>query len=88
MPVGQGVQADISIHLPPYEQMENEANQFAAELLMPVENVQHLLSRYAADCRGDDLVWRLATEMMVSRAAMRWRLRELHLLPLTKAQWN
>lgn len=88
LPVGQGVQADRSIQLPPYEQMENEANQFAAELLMPVANVQYLLSRYAPDCRGDDLVWRLATEMMVSRAAMRWRLRELRLLPLTTAQWN
>jgi Zn-dependent peptidase ImmA (M78 family) len=88
LPVGRGVQTDMSIHLPPYEQMENEANQFAAELLMPIENVQYLLSRYAPDCRGDDLVWRLATEMMVSRAAMRWRLRDLHLLPLTTAQWN
>ncbi|HVB21682.1 MAG TPA: ImmA/IrrE family metallo-endopeptidase [Ktedonobacteraceae bacterium] len=88
LPVGRGVQTDLSIQLPPYEQMENEANQFAAELLMPVENVQYLLARYAPDCRGDDLIWRLATEMMVSRAAMRWRLRELHLLPLTTAQWN
>ncbi len=74
--------------LPPYEQMEREANQFAAELLMPESVVRSLLDRYAASCRGDDLIWRLASEMLVSRSAMRWRLRNLGLLAVSTAQWN
>ena len=76
------------LHLPPYDQMEKEANQFAAELLMPAEAVQYLFTRYAPDFRGDDLIWRLATEMLVSGTAMRRRLRDLHLLPLVAAHLN
>jgi Zn-dependent peptidase ImmA (M78 family) len=76
------------LQLPSYDQMENEANQFAAELLMPAEAVQYLFTRYAPNCRGDDLIWRLATEMLVSGAAMRRRLRDLHLLPLVAAHLN
>jgi Zn-dependent peptidase ImmA (M78 family) len=87
LPNGRVVHAP-HLHLPPYEQMEDEANRFAAELLMPAESVQYLLTRYAPSCRGDDLIWRLATEMLVSRAAMRRRLRDLHLLSLVSAQWN
>ncbi len=87
LPNGRVVHAP-HLHLPPYQQMEDEANQFAAELLMPAEVVQHLFTRYTPSCRGDDLIWRLATEMLVSRAAMRRRLRDLHLLPLIAAQWN
>ena len=60
--------------------MEREANEFAAELLMPVEVIRELVTHYAADCLGDDLIWRLSSEMLVSRAAMRWRLRELSTL--------
>jgi Zn-dependent peptidase ImmA (M78 family) len=87
LPNGRVVHA-LHLHLPPYQQMEDEANRFAAELLMPAEAVQYLLTRYAPSCRGDDLIWRLATEMLVSRAAMRRRLRDLHLFPLIAAQWN
>jgi Zn-dependent peptidase ImmA (M78 family) len=76
------------LQLPSYDQMEKEANQFAAELLMPTEAVQYLFTRYAPNCRSDDLIWRLATEMLVSGAAMRRRLRDLHLLPLVAAQLN
>lgn len=76
------------LRLPPYEQMEKEANQFAAELLMPAESVQYLFTRYASSCLGDDLIWRLSTEMMVSGAAMRRRLRDLHLLPTVAARLN
>jgi len=65
--------------LPTYEQMEQEANQFAAELLMPEVIVRRLVEKYATDCRGDDLNWRLATEMLVSGTAMKRRLRELQL---------
>ncbi len=87
LPEGRGIHAP-RLHLPPYQQMENEANQFAAELLMPAEAVQYLFTRYAPNCRGDDLIWRLATEMLVSGAAMRRRLRDLHLLPLVAAHLN
>jgi Zn-dependent peptidase ImmA (M78 family) len=74
--------------LPPYEQMEREANEFAAELLMPVEVIRELVKHYAAECLGDDLTWRLSSEMLVSRAAVRWRLRELHLLLASTAEWT
>jgi len=87
LPNGRVVHAQ-HLHLPPYQQMEDEANRFAAELLMPAVVVQYLFKRYTPSCRGDDLIWRLATEMLVSRAAMRRRLRDLHLLPLIAAQWN
>lgn len=76
------------LSLPSYDQMEKEANQFAAELLMPSETVHYLFTRYAPNCRGDDLIWRLATEMLVSRPAMRRRLSDLHLLPLVAAPLN
>lgn len=62
------------------EQMEREANQFAVDLLMPMSVVRALAERYEPRFRGEDLVWRLASEMLVSGAAMRWRLRELGLL--------
>lgn len=83
LPLGQvhiSRQAERLPPLPPYQQMEREANEFAAELLMPVEVVSELVKRYAADCLGDDLIWRLSSEMLVSRAAMRWRLHELSAL--------
>ena len=83
LPLGQvriSQQTECLPPLPPYEQMEREANEFAAELLMPVEVIRELVTHYAADCLGDDLIWRLSSEMLVSRAAMRWRLRELHAL--------
>ena len=79
----QPLQAELEELLPPYEQMELEANQFAAELLMPGLLVRELVQRFAVDCRGDDLVWRIATEMMMSRAAVKVRLRSLDLLPAT-----
>jgi Zn-dependent peptidase ImmA (M78 family) len=66
--------------LPPLERMEMEANQFAAELLMPEDVAHELAEERAKDFRGDDLVLRLATEMLVSQAAMRWRLIQLGLI--------
>lgn len=65
------------MQLPPLAQMEAEANRFAAELLMPTSLVQELAGHYGAYFGDDNLVWRLANEMLVSRAAMRWRLRTL-----------
>lgn len=66
--------------VPSIQQMEREANQFAGELLMPVDVIAELVNRYSPEFRGSDLIWRLATDMLVSRAAMRWRLRDLGLL--------
>lgn len=68
------------VALPPFPQMEYEANQFAVELLMPLPVLWPLVDRYRPTFRDEDLVWRLATDMLVSRAAMRWRLRGLGLL--------
>lgn len=73
-------EGNLRSRLPPYIQMEREANQFAAELLMPVEVVRGLVARWMMVLRGEDLVRRLAAEMLVSAGSMRWRLRELGLL--------
>ncbi len=72
----------IGANLPPYEQMEREANQFAAELLMPADVVRGLFARSMLYLREEDLVRRLATEMLVSEESMSWRLKHLSLLPL------
>ncbi len=88
LPLGQvriSQQTECLPLLPPYEQMEREANEFAAELLMPVKIIRKMVTHYTVDCPGDDLIWRLSSEMLVSRAAMRWRLRELHALPTLAA---
>jgi len=55
--------------------MEDEANQFAAELLMPEAACRALAQRYG----GRASPRRLATEFLVSVAAMRWRLKQLGL---------
>lgn len=91
LPAGQIVLPSFTTpgsSLPSIEQMEREANQFAAELLMPNMIVEHLSTYYSQQFRGEDLIWRLATEMLVSRAAMRWRLRNLGLLPSLSLRWN
>jgi hypothetical protein len=75
----QSIGSDLM--LPPLDQMEREANQFAAELLMPVSVVQDLVKKYTPTFHDKDLVWRLATDMLVSQSAMDWRLRNLGLLP-------
>jgi Zn-dependent peptidase ImmA (M78 family) len=82
------LQAKFSALLPAEIQMEDEANQFAAELLMPAEIVQALVKRYSPVCRGDDLLWRLATEMLVSKAATYRRLKDLQLSVPVSVSWN
>jgi Zn-dependent peptidase ImmA (M78 family) len=61
------------------ESMEIEANQFAAELLMPKSACMTLINQYRTECGGmqDILVKRLTTEFLVSREAMKWRLSNL-----------
>ncbi len=56
-------------------QIEDEANQFAAELLMPEAACRALAQHYG----GRASPRRLATEFLVSGAAMRWRLKQLGL---------
>jgi hypothetical protein len=76
-PLGQIALPSVDNQPLPFEQMEREANEFAAELLMPVGIVQALIDRYRRYLDGEDLFRRLASEMLVSRAAVRWRLRNL-----------
>jgi len=61
-------------------QREREANAFAAELLMPAEileaRAEELRREYGACPRGV-LAYRLVSELLVSREAMRYRLKTL-----------
>lgn len=62
------------------DEIEREANQFAAELLMPVEVCQARadeLRREHKACPRFVLAYRLASELLVSREAMRYRLKTL-----------
>lgn len=88
--VGEAEPEQLLALMQPLEvgQWEPQANQFAVELLMPSPIVRELVARHAPQFQGEDLVWRMATEMLVSRAAMRWRLRDLGLLPPPNAEWN
>ena len=59
---------------------EREANQFAAELLMPVEIVEARAAELRAEHRACPrlvLAYRLASELLVSGDAMRYRLKNL-----------
>lgn len=62
------------------DRMEREANRFAAELLMPEElcraRAAELREKHRCCPRGV-LVYRLASELLVSREALRYRLRAL-----------
>jgi hypothetical protein len=62
------------------DRMEREANRFAAELLMPAE-VCRACARELRDqhgcCPRGVLVYRLSSELLVSREAIRYRLKAL-----------
>lgn len=77
MQVGQMSVADKEVIGPAFEEMEREANEFAANLLMPANVVRALSARYQPYLSGNDLALRLAGDLFVSRAAARWRLRGL-----------
>jgi hypothetical protein len=62
------------------QEMEHEADAFAAALLMPEDILRELVGRYCSHCSDFDLIWRLSTEMLVPRSAMKVRLRHLGLL--------
>ena len=68
------------------EEMERDANEFAAKLLMPEDVVSGLVVQYSGRFRDEDLVWRLSTDMLVSRLAMRLRLRGLGLVALDNSR--
>jgi Zn-dependent peptidase ImmA (M78 family) len=69
------VLTDYEDYLPPFYQMEDEADTFASELLIP-SNI--LMARLTSLNLLDDLLGRqLATEFLVSRSAMERRLKEL-----------
>lgn len=63
--------------LPPLEQMEEEADAFALELLMPADVVRVQAARLGLP--KDDLAWKLAADMLVSRSTMYRRLEEFQL---------
>jgi Zn-dependent peptidase ImmA (M78 family) len=62
-----------------YERREREADTFAARLLMPEDVVGALVRAAGSGFPRRDLDWRLATEMLVSQAAMARQLRALGL---------
>ena len=62
-----------------FARREREANAFAGELLMPEELLREM-ARDLGPRRDADLIWRLSTDLLVSRAAMRVRLSMLGLL--------
>ena len=72
--------ADISETDEANGDMEREANRFAAELLMPKEVIEaraEELEKEHGACPRVVLAYRLASELLVSREAMRYRLKTL-----------
>lgn len=65
----------------PLPEMERQANRFAAELLMPESLCRTAREQYAArfETPARFLEHHLARDLLVSREAMRWRLRSLGL---------
>jgi hypothetical protein len=69
-------------------EMEREANQFAVELLMPAHICFELFEKYSRRSRATSaaIARQMATDVLVSFEAMRWRLTELGLwLPRERA---
>jgi Zn-dependent peptidase ImmA (M78 family) len=65
------------------ETLEREANQFAAELLIPEEKCQQMYHSFSKKygVQRPVLIKRLATEFLVSAESMKWRLMALKLHP-------
>ncbi len=86
LPSGQptltrGEESEAPMPMSDVRRMKREANQFAAELLMPAPACEALVARYGHRFGGSRsaLARRLATEFLVSQAAMKWRLEDLGL---------
>lgn len=79
-----GVRRTTHDAAPADERLEREANRFAAELLMPADIVAQLVERHGAQFHGADLISRLASDMLVSRAAVELRLHDLGLLTASR----
>ena len=88
LPLGQMALPGLETTGPVFEQMEREANAFAANLLMPGDVVMGLCARYQPHLTGSDLAARLAGDLLVSRAAIRWRLRRLGITMKPEPQLN
>ena len=60
---------------------ERQANQFAAELLMPAHICYELFEKYSRGSRATSaaIARQMATDMLVSFEAMKWRLNDLEL---------
>lgn len=80
-PALPGMELNDSVMLFTEEWQETEANQFAAELLMPADSCNQIIARYhLPPGRGREFITnRLASELLVSREAMVWRLTSMGL---------
>lgn len=63
-----------------YDPIEVEANQFAAELIMPAAKVRELFNDHRFDIDDEGALRRLATQFQVSATAMAVRLSSLELV--------
>jgi len=59
------------------EQLEVEANQFAAALLMPSDILNKLLETSPIDVEDESSIEEWAKEFLVSKAALQYRIRSL-----------
>ncbi|MGH9713618.1 MAG: ImmA/IrrE family metallo-endopeptidase [Candidatus Acidiferrales bacterium] len=59
------------------ERLEVEANQFAAALLMPGDILDELLEESPIDIEDESIIEEWATEFLVSKAALQYRIRNL-----------
>lgn len=74
---GLEIAENIMLFTEPWQ--ETEANQFAAELLMPTETCQTLIAQHQVPFgrKREFLANRLSSELLVSREAITWRLASL-----------
>jgi len=75
-----------SIRMASIEQLELEANQFAANILMPEITCKNLVEDYQKRFFNPQpsLIRRLANEFLVSQEAMKWRLNSLGLIDFSQ----
>ncbi|PYT70900.1 MAG: hypothetical protein DMG39_14345 [Acidobacteria bacterium] len=59
------------------ERLEVEANQFAAALLMPADILNEMVEESPMDIEDEGSIEELAKDVLVSKAALQYRLRNL-----------